>query len=194
MDKIVRVDTDRRIKISDNGDIEKPIRQIKEMFVVDELEGAHYTMKQDDLFTFEASLDVNLEQEMNNKKLVFIIDIEHPLYFAFLHLLDNEKEFNIQDMRTEEKYLNIRNEDDNIVLNFVDNLKNEDLNNKFSIIFDNNLNFIKNKKSIKNNAKKNRLNNFFNEASLLLFEDSHQISIEEYDVRKKVLERRKNAS
>ena len=197
MEKSVKVDCERVVKLIDKKEDDFPNRKIIESFSSDGIEIAKYSMNQGDVFSFSASLDLDLEQETNKNNLLFKIEVDHPLYFAFIHLLNEENELLINDMRENDKnikYLKITNEDDIVYLNFVDKLKKEKLDDKFSVIYENNLDFLKDRESAEENAKKNRLNKFFDEASVLLLEDCHQISFEEYAVKMKVLEKRKNAS
>ena len=197
MEKSVKVDCERVVKLIDKKEDDFPNRKIIESFSSDGIEIAKYSMNQGDVFSFSASLDLDLEQETNKNNLLFKIEVDHPLYFAFIHLLNEENELVINDMRENDKnikYLKITNEDDIVYLNFVDKLKKEKLDDKFSVIYENNLDFLKDRESAEENAKKNRLNKFFDEASVLLLEDCHQISFEEYAVKMKVLEKRKNAS
>lgn len=197
MEKNVKVDGERSVKVVNNEGESFPNKQIIEAFCTDGLKIAQYSMNQGDVFTFSASLDIDLEQETNRKNLVFKIEVDHPLYFAFLHLLNGDKELILNDIREKEeniKYLSIKNEDDVISLDFVDKLRNERLSDKFTIIYDNDFNYLIDKQASIENDKKNRLNNFFEEASTLLFEDCHQISFEEYEVKKKVLDKKRNAS
>lgn len=186
MKRELNLGPERKIEIE--TDDEKIKKTITESFFADGLECAHYSLVQDDTLIFSAQLDLDLITEENNKNLLFSLDINHPLYFAFIHLLNGEKELKIQDKNTEEdiKYLSIKDEDDLIILNFVDKKKNEKLNNKFKVEYDNSYSYIKDRKTVMDNEKKKRINNFFLESSILLFEDSHQISFEEYSLRKRI--------
>ena len=127
MVKEVKIDNDRKVMLFDNKEETLPNVQISEYFYADSLECAHYTLLQANELNFKACLDLDLETEENKNKLIFEIDIDHPLYFPFLHLLNGDNELIINDNKSNNdmKYLSIKNEDDLIVLNFVDKNKNE---------------------------------------------------------------------
>lgn len=188
-----RLKDGRKIFLIESSDEAIPSKQITERFSSsDDLYCAHYSLIQGSLFTFSAGLDVDLESEENNKKLVFEIEVDHPLYFPLLHLLNGEKEFVIEDCRKKNKdikYISIKNEDDLITLNFIDKNKNESIQDRFTIVCENKLDCYKDKITFENNRKKIRLNHFFEEAANNLLEDYHQISFEEYDVKQRILKK-----
>ena len=196
MVKEVRLKDERKIKVYDNENAIHPIKQITESFSVDGLECAHYSMIKGEIFTFNASLELDLETEENKNILVFDIDIDHPLYFPLLHLLQNDKELIINDVKDDKnmKYLSIKNDDDLITLNFIDKNRNEKLKDRFVVVSDNKLDYLKNIMSLKNNDIKKRINDFFDEACEMLFEDYHQINFEEYTLKKTICDRERKSS
>lgn len=191
MEKEVKISYERRARLLIN-DKDSSKKQIEEIFRVDGIDCANYKFIQGERNIFSATLDIDIESEENKNILIFDIDINHPLYFAFLHLLNGEEELIIEDedkKNKDLKYLSIKNEDDLITLNFIDKNKNERLIDRFIISYDN-----KNTKSLyllKKNDYKEKVNMFFEEATDLLLEDSHQINFEEYDVEQKILKKEK---
>lgn len=190
MEKEVKLNYERKINLNVDEDSSK--KQISEIFRADGIDCANYKFIQGERNVFSATLDIDLESEENKNILIFDININHPLYFAFLHLLNGQEELIIEDedkKNKDLKYLSIKNEDDLITLNFVDKNKNERLNDRFIISYDNT-----NSKSLyvlKKNDYKERVNMFFEEATALLLEDSHQINFEEYDIEQKILKKEK---
>ena len=92
------------------------------------------------------------------------------------------------------KYLSIKNEDVLIVLNFVDKNKNERIADRFVITCDNEFGYSLDKDTVKQNDFLNRLNSFFDEARNILLEDYHQISFEEYSLKKTIDEKLRKSS
>ena len=193
MRKEVRLDNERIVRIESESEDESSRKEIVESFSVDGLECANYSLIQDDKYYFRAELDIDSISENSRNKLVFIIDINHPLYLPFHHLLNNGKEIILKDNDNDEKYLGISKEDDKIYLNFVDKVKDEKLKDKFTITYDSNLGYLSNAESVKNNDLKERLKAFFVE-SYYSCEKNHQISFEEYTLRKEISERERLSS
>ena len=196
MEKVVNMNDERSIKVVTDNSL-SPKKEIVERFFADGMECAHYSLIQDDNYYFNADLDFDLATEENNKKLIFDIDVNHPLFFSFLHLLNGEEELIINDSTNKEnesKYLSIKNEEDIITLNFVDKIKNESLSKKFKIKFDSTLDYLTSKESVKDNDTRERLNIFFEESCNLLFDGYHQIDFEEYTLSKKIEERARLSS
>lgn len=192
MEKEVRLDHGRKIKVYVGNNQNIIDKRITETFVADGLECANYSFVQGDKVLISASLDIDLESEENKNKLIFEIDINHPLYFAFLHLLNGRDELIINDENKENrdlKYLSIKNEDDLITLNFIDKIKNENLRDRFTIRYDNKKDYKGNIYLVGKNDIKTRIDEFFEEATILLFEEAHQISFEEYDIQQKIKEK-----
>ena len=195
MEKVVKIDNERNIKviIDDNNNHQK--RKIVESFYADGFECAHYSLEQDDNYCFSASLDFDLTAEQTSRNLLFSLDVDHPLFFAFIQLLENdEEEIIIRDSKNSDndlKYLSVKKDNDKVNLNFVDKVKNSSLVNKFTINYDSKLDYFTGKKSVRDNEIKKRLNVFFDEACGLLLEDSHQINFEEYALTKTIKERKK---
>ena len=120
------------------------------------------------------------------KNISFIIDINHPLYFAFIHLLKDKDEVLLKENDNDLKYFGIKKDGDIITLSFVDKILRERSKDKHRIEYDSTLNYISNKESIEKNALKQRLKTFFAESSDLLLEGSRQISFEEYTLSKRI--------
>ena len=122
-------------------------------------------------------------------KISFDFDINHPLYFPLLHLLNYDNELLIDDDSTREdnkKYMLIRKENNKIFIDFINKLKSTDMLERFHV-------FIKNigpdgRSKIDQNYKdtKMRLFIFFFFLYDALINDYHQISIEEYLLKKDV--------
>ena len=194
MEKEVRLADERSVRVFVDNEGLLPTINITERFCEDSLECAHYSLEQGDKFIFAAYLDIDLQSEENNNSLVFNFNVDHPLYFPLLHLLGKDKEVVIKDDEVEDveqKRLSIVNDNDLISMNFVDRTKASIVSGKFIINCDRKFDYLTNLNAVKNNDIKKRLYYFFHEASEVLLEDSHQISMEEYDVHKKVLEKEK---
>ena len=194
MEKEVKLANERSVRVIVDNEELLPKINITECFCEDSLECAHYSLEQGDKFCFAASLDMDLQSEENNKTLVFNFNVDHPLYFPLLHLLGKDKEVIIKDDEVEDaeqKCLVIVNDNDLITMSFVDKTKASIVSGKFVVTCDTKFDYLTNLSAVKNNDTKKRLYYFFHEASEVLLEDSHQISMEEYDVHKKVLEKEK---
>ena len=194
MEKVVDLGHERKIKIKVDNMDNPSKREIVESFSVDGLECAHYSLTQDDKFYFQAEVDPDIQAANSLNNLSFVIDINHPLFFAFLHLLNEKNEIMLKDNDNDLKYLGITRDNDVITLKFVDKIRKEKMKDKYRIEYDSSLKYISNKESIEMNATKERLKAFFAESSDLLFEDSHQISFEEYTLRKTITERERLSS
>ncbi len=190
MEKLMKLEDEREIKLNLNNDVKK----ITESFSVDGLECAYYSLEQNGNFSFSAELDIDSEAANNHKSLLFIVDINHPLFFSYYHLLNGEKEIRINDSKTDLKYLSIKYDEDAISLNFVDKLKKEDLKDKYKVELVGSLDYLSSIEAVKKNDFKERLRAFFDESTTLLLEDSHQITMEEYTLRKSITKKERLSS
>ena len=122
----------------------------------------------------------------------FEFDEEHLLYFPLLHFLDEDDEIIIDDDNCSlfnKRILKIYKDYDLIKMEFID---------KTDSVFDNVHVFIKNicydgrsKMDYFGLDTKERLNNFFDEAIDVILEDNHQITLEEYTKKNKILVKEK---
>ena len=123
------------------------------------------------------------------KNISFDFDINHPLYYPLLHLLNNEDELLIDDDSTREynkNYMLVHKDEDKIYIDFIDERPIENhIIDRFHV-------FIKNilydgRSKIDQNKKdtKERLYNFFNEVNSILINDNYQISNDESKQYKK---------
>lgn len=186
---------EKKIKINDNrilsyntADDYVMMYSIREDFLKNGEFEKNYTLSKWDDYGFRAySVSDNLI------KLSYEFDVEHPLYFAFLHLLNNDFELIIDDDHTyelEKKYMRLYKNNDIIILEFInklDNCKESIKHDKFNV-------FIKNigldcriKIDCQNKDTKKRLLIFFEEAIQSITEEYHQITFEEYEIKRKVL-------
>ena len=196
MEKVVNLNDERRIKVIVDDSI-SPKKEIVERFTVDGIECAHYSLVQDDKYYFSAELDFDLASEESSNRLIFDIDIEHPLFFPFLHLLNGEDELIIKDNsndKNESKFLCIKNKNEKIILNFIDKIRSESLTKKFRIEFDSILDYFTGIESVKNNDTREKLKVFFDESCNILLDGYHQINFDEYTLSKKKEERAKLSS
>lgn len=186
---------EKKIKISDNRILSYNIHDgyvvmnsIREDFLKNGLFEKCYTLSRWDDYEFNASSNCN-----EYRKLSYEFDLEHPLYFPFLHLLNNDSELIIDDDNTyelEKKYMRLYKENYNIILEFRNKLED----NKESIKYNNFSVFIKNigpdcrsKIDCQYKDTKERLWRFFEESIQNITEEYHQITIEEYEMKRKIL-------
>ena len=112
----------------------------------------------------------------------FELDINHPLYFCFNRFLGDDDEFIVDDDRTFgklEKYVTFKREGKLFKIIFVNNTsekKNHD--NQFGAFIKNILEDMRSK--IIDYETKLRIINFLREAEIVLKEDFHQITFDEY--------------
>lgn len=121
----------------------------------------------------------------------FEFDINHPLYFPLLHLLNGDERLIIDDDDTrkiKEKYLEIYLNKNKIVMSFINNKEEIELD-RFSVFVKNVAYDTGSKIDDEGLDTKIRLNNFFREASDILMNDNHQITIEEYIAKQRILKK-----
>ncbi|MBR4619169.1 MAG: hypothetical protein IKO49_07685 [Bacilli bacterium] len=189
MNKKIVIDSNRFLQLDISSDYSYSIIITETFFNENNIE-KEYTLSRSDDYNFYVSLD----DYDNINEVSFSFDIDHPLYFSLLHLLRGSNSLIIDDDDTfevDEKYLEIRNDDDIIKLSFHNKMVEETLfdYDKFNI-------FIKNicfdgRSKIDQQYKdtKDMLTAFFNEVVQILTEEYHQTTIEEYIVKQKVLKK-----
>ena len=186
---------EKTIKISDNRvmflDIDETLnghsRMIREFFIENNELSKTYSLFQSD----DYGLNAYTSDDSQFSNLSFEFDVNHPLYFPLLHLLKNDKCLLIDDDDTRklnEKYLRVYIRDDKIIISFRNN-KYESEVNRFRIFIKNIMYDIRSKIDDQGLDTKARLNNFFNEAVTILNEENHQITMEEYVIKQKVLKK-----
>ena len=143
------------------------------------------TFCQEDNYYFNVILLKNIK----DNKITFEYDINHPLYLAFFHLLKDDSTLRIEDDGTKEydkKYLEISKNNDSINLTFVNNLENDKAWSKFNVFVKNTDYDLKSKIDRDELDTKERLKTFFNEVKEDLQLDYHQITMDEYVLKKKL--------
>ena len=118
-----------------------------------------------------------------NDSVSFTFNIDHPLFFPLLHLLDDSKKVIISDENNKNKFLEISRDDNNISMSFIGNDEYKCSSGYFDI-FVSNKDYSLLKKTCSDLSIKERLLNFSCEISKSLFEEYHQISMEEYVLKK----------
>jgi len=147
---------------------------IEEYFIEKEEMYKSYRLSFDDKVTFTGWINAGLKEKESIKTLSFEFDSKHPLYSPLIHLLKRDKSLVINDDDTSKirtKYMKISKNEEKISIDFKNNKKNDNTQDKFQITF----------KSITPNKKKyidtkERLRILFKE----LINQMYQISIEEY--------------
>lgn len=188
---------EKRIRISDNRilnyntvDGYVMMHSIREDFLKNGKLEKNYTLSKWDDYGFRGYSAFD-----NPIKLSYEFDVEHPLYFAFLHLLDNASELIIDDDHTcelEKKYMRLYKNDDIIILEFINKLDNYNdpiKHNKFNVFIKNIGLDCRSKIDCQNKDTKKRLWDFFEESIQNITEEYHQITMEEYDLKRKILKR-----
>ena len=141
-----------------------------------------YSLSMYDDYCFSA---FTLDNTIN--RISFSFDIDHPLYIPLLHLLNGDKEVIIDDDNTNElnkKYLKVYIENNIIYLDFVNELHNDEYLEMFNVFVKNITYDLRSKIDSYGLDTKDRLNIFFREAIKRINEEYHQITIEEYMLKK----------
>ena len=159
--------------------------------------GVDYRLHRSGDYTF-TTYNFNNE-DLHDREISFTFDINHPYYMPFLHLLNGDDELIIDDDDTREdmlKYMKIAKENDIITLSFVNNkedMLHDTVSDKYRV-------FIKSitrdgssklDRDLDNDVKK-RLSKFFRELDGVFASEYHQVTIEEYMLRKEIMERKIN--
>ena len=136
-------------------------------------------------FTGWINNDANNQESINLVSYKF--DINHPFYIPLLHLLQGDEHLIIDDDQTQElnkKYMMITKEEDNIVITFANNLESNSTINRFYVFIKNIGPDARSKIDCFYKDTKERLDSFFKEIYELVTEEYHQITIEEYLLKK----------
>lgn len=173
MYKLLEINEEEKIII--NSEISGSV-QIKKIYTKDGniRKTINFSISEDILF--KASQIGNTNKEY----LEFEFTIEDPLYFILNRLLANENFITIDDDDTKEtkrRYLEIKKQDDKIKIIFHNKKENKNYDD-FRVCIKNVVLDCRSK--IKNFNIKLRIEKFFTEAEELLYEESHQITLDEY--------------
>jgi hypothetical protein len=141
------------------------------------------TLSRWDDYSFVSYQQMKFEDYDGLKREKHIINKSNPLYIPLLHLLNGEEELIIDDDDTSEinkKYMKVYTEDDNINVEFINELGNSFDIEKFNVFIKNIFFDLRSKIDSFRKDTKERLYFFFDEVLELFMEENHQISIEEY--------------
>lgn len=189
-DKHIVVGDGRIIKFNifmfEKNQLEPPIYSFEEYFIKDDEIQGSYKMSKNGGYNFSGWINTNAKAKEKTKSLSYDFDINHPLYIPLLHLLNEDDILVIDDEKTEEldkKYMMINKEKDKISIFFINNLEKDDLEKRFNISVKSKYTSPYSKIDRFQLDTKKRLDIFFKEATEVLSEERHQISIEEYLLR-----------
>ena len=180
MEKRIKINKDRLIILS----VDNSIISICEYFAKDNSLLKTYNLSCYDDFGFNAFTCDDCD------KVSFDFDINHPLYFPLLHFLEKDDKVIIDDDHTRnlnENFLKVYKNDDKISMSFV-NSDNKNFD-KFNVFVNSIVPDCSSKIDYQGLDTKERLNVFFEEAINALLDQNHQITMEEYMTKKKVLKR-----
>lgn len=186
MGRKIKINDERILIYQEKNEGFMYIKTIKEGFLANNEVLKSYSLFQSDDYVFEGSIDDN---EVN--ELSFSFDVNHPLYFPLIHLLRGDESLIIDDDATRElnkKYLRISRKNDIVYLTFVNNLADDNRASyeRFNVFIKNIMIDIRSKIDEQRLDTKERLRVFFNEVQQRLTEEYHQITIEEYNTKKRV--------
>ncbi len=128
-------------------------------------------------------------------ELTFNFDIDHPLYYPFFHFLGDDKEVKISsDFKKEEYddicYFKISRDEELISLSFVNYIHKYHYDcEKFNYEIKNVMYDLRSKLDYQRTDIKDRLCTLFREATRILTEEYHQVTMEEYMNKKKVFKK-----
>lgn len=181
-EKRIQINENRILIYSITGGYAKPTYTIQEGFLENGEVVKSYTLSQWDDYGFRgwASDDEDI------KRLSFEFDMTHPLYIPLIHLLNYDEELVIDDDDTREEnknFMQIHQEEDKILVDFVNELDDDYLVDRFNVFIKNILFDGRSKIDQQQKDTKTRLIDFFNEANNTLTNDYHQVSIEEWLLR-----------
>jgi len=185
MEKLLNVNESRIIKMDTDESNFECTTSFNEFFLRNGIIEKNYSFHQ----YYDYNFNVFLSNKIDDDHITFEYDIDHPLYFAFLHLLSGDDSLLIEDDDTREynkKYLVITKNDDKILLTFVNKKDEKIMWEKFNVFIKNTMYDLRSKIDVQELDTKNRLSNFFNEVRDELSHDYHQISIEEYVLKKEL--------
>ena len=178
----------REIKIDNNNIIRYeiipgyvPLHKITYANLEDGIKTINFSRWDDYSFVSYQAKDFKDYDKTNSEK--HVINKKNPLYIPLLHLLNGEDELIIDDDDTSEmnkKYMKVYIEEDNIAVEFINELGNNFDIEKFNIFIKNIYFDLRSKIDSLKKDTKERLYFFFDEVFELFREENHQISMEEY--------------
>ena len=191
--KEIRVNKDRKLRYFNDNSLLGTVSFSEDFLNA----GVDYRLYRTSDYTFTAN-DFN-DGDLHDREISFTFDINHPYYMPFLHLLNGDDELIIDDDDTREdmlKYMKIAKENDIITLSFVNNkedMLHDTVSDKYRVFIKNIMGDGSSKldKTLDNDVKK-RLFRFFGELSNVFTSEYHQMTIEEYMLRKEIMERKIN--
>lgn len=127
------------------------------------------------------------KQDDDINEVIFDIPVDDPLFFCFYRFLDNEEAITIYcDETSDSKFFTVRKkEDEGIELIFTSEMIRSQID-KFSILVKNICFDLRSRIDCEGKDTKKRLHNFFKEAIEVLQEDYHQVTIDEYILKRKL--------
>lgn len=187
----------KKIRVSDHNDLRyninsgyTQIHTITAIDTKDKLNIVKFSRWDDYNFSSYYDYDISYEEEKKINKQSHTFEKNHPLYIPLLHLLNGVEELIIDDDETQEnnkKYMRIYTDQDNINIDFINNLEKELELEKFCV-FIKNIGFdLRSKIDCLGIDTKERLYFFFQEVYERIIEENHQITIEEYLLDKNLL-------
>ncbi|MBR3145992.1 MAG: hypothetical protein IKF47_01885 [Bacilli bacterium] len=170
-EKYIKVSNGRMIKFSvhEHNEYDPKTYLIEEYFMENDEITKNYRMSKNGGYSFSGWLNVGAEEKAKIDTISYEFDVNNPLYIPILHnLLYDQDCYTIYDENKDafaEKYLVFTKIENKIILTFLNTLKEDNLDKKFSIsTHDNDL----------------KLKYFFEELIQTLYLEKRQISIEEY--------------
>jgi len=170
-EKYIKVSNGRMIKFSvyEHNEYDPKTYLIEEYFMENDEITKNYRMSKNGGYSFSGWLNVGAEEKTKIDTISYEFDVNNPLYIPILHnLLYDQDCYTIYDENKDnfdEKYLVFTKIENKIILTFLNTLKEDNLDKKFSIsTHDNDL----------------KLKYFFEELIQTLYLEKRQISIEEY--------------
>lgn len=162
---------------------------IKTIEVTNEKDITHtMTMAISEDYCFLSRYNVTFKEMRKMKKQTHTIENTHLLYIPLLHLLNGDEELIIDDDFTDEineRYLRIYKDNDNINIDFINEIENDRSFERFCVNIKNVEPDIRSKIDCLGKDTKKRLKCFFDEAINLIETKNNQISAEEKVYRKK---------
>ena len=160
-EKVVKVNDNRILRYNiSNGFV--PIDAIREDFFKDGKLIKNYKLCRWDDYGFTGWIKMDYDKYIKNDSLTYEFNIDHPMFFPLLHLLQNNEYLVIDDDETQEldkKYMIFNKDNNKIKLTFINTLEDD-------------------------KTFKERLYYFFKEVLERINEEYHQITLEEYLVYK----------
>lgn len=143
-------------------------------------------------YCFISKTNQSFDEYKKSRIESYTFDKNQPLYLPLLHLLNGDDDLIIDDDETLEfykKYLRIYINNDNINVDFINNLEKDPSHKKFNVYIRGTGYDIRSKVNYTKNYIKERLHLFFKEVYERINEENHQITIEEYLIDNNLLTR-----